>query len=87
MDRIDGSQNSSKGPDPETTMSTEKPAFGNDIARGDLIEYDSVDAVLAAKMHLLNQAINEIGWTNYHMKLFFLNGFGYVNFLTSTRWG
>jgi hypothetical protein len=22
------------------------------------------------------QAINEIGWTNYHTKLFFLNGFG-----------
>ena len=77
-DRIDGSQNSSKGPDPETALSSEKVGLETDIATGDLIDYDNVDAVLAAKMHLLNKAINEIGWTNYHMKLFFLNGFGFV---------
>lgn len=28
-------------------------------------------------MHLVNNAIDEIGWTNYHWKLFVLNGFGY----------
>ena len=27
---------------------------------------------------LTTQAIDEIGWTPYHMKLFFLNGFGYA---------
>ncbi|KAL1887490.1 Filamentous Growth Regulator [Sporothrix stenoceras] len=49
-----------------------------DIGPGDLISYGDVDPVLAAKMHLLNEAINEIGWTNYQLKLFFLNGFGYA---------
>lgn len=24
------------------------------------------------------QAINQIGWTRFHLKLFFLNGFGYM---------
>ncbi|KIM95258.1 hypothetical protein OIDMADRAFT_206366 [Oidiodendron maius Zn] len=29
-------------------------------------------------MHIVNNTIDEIGWTNYHWKLFFLNGFGYA---------
>ena len=29
-------------------------------------------------MHLVNNAIDEIGWTGYHWKLFVLNGFGYA---------
>lgn len=55
MDRIDDPKNTSKDPLPETTMSSEKPGLESDIARGDLIELNTVDAVLAAKMHLLNQ--------------------------------
>ena len=34
------------------------------------------DRILALKMHHLNNAINEIGFTTYQLKLFFLNGFG-----------
>jgi hypothetical protein len=57
MDRIsDPRDDPSKVPphDSETNM---EPAekFGTDVARGDLIELDSADAVLAAKMHLLNE--------------------------------
>lgn len=55
MDHIDDPKTTSKEPLPETTMSSEKPGLESDIARGDLIELNTVDAVLAAKMHLLNQ--------------------------------
>ncbi|CAF1183053.1 unnamed protein product [Rotaria sordida] len=33
---------------------------------------------LALKMQYVNNAINEIGFTSYQLKLFFLNGFGYA---------
>lgn len=36
------------------------------------------DQVLALKMQHVNRAIDEIGFTSYQMKLFFLNGFGYA---------
>lgn len=36
------------------------------------------DKVLALKMSHVNNAINEIGFTTYQLKLFFLNGFGYA---------
>ena len=36
------------------------------------------DKVLALKMHHVNNAIDEIGFTTYQFKLFFLNGFGYA---------
>lgn len=37
-----------------------------------------IDPVLARKMALVNAAIDEIGMTRWHWKLFFLNGFGYA---------
>ncbi|KAF5627073.1 major facilitator superfamily transporter [Fusarium sp. NRRL 52700] len=40
-----------------------------------------IDPVLDAKMRLINKVqrtMDEIGWTNMHLKLFFLNGFGYA---------
>jgi hypothetical protein len=42
--------------------------------------YDStvIDPVLARKMTLVNDAIDEIGMTPFQWKLFFLNGFGYA---------
>ena len=40
--------------------------------------YNVADEVLAQKVHLVNQAINEIGFTKYHYKLFCLNGMGYA---------
>lgn len=46
------------------------------IGKGDLLSHEHVDPVLNAKMHLVNNAIDEIGFTPYHWKLFVLNGFG-----------
>ncbi|CAL5873027.1 uncharacterized protein PFLUO_LOCUS7296 [Penicillium psychrofluorescens] len=37
-----------------------------------------VDEVLAAKMTIVNDTIDEIGFTIHHWKLFCLNGFGYA---------
>lgn len=42
----------------------------------DLLDLESVDPVLNAKMRLVNDAIDEIGFTGYQAKLFVLNGFG-----------
>ncbi|KAJ4253418.1 Sugar transporter [Fusarium torreyae] len=36
------------------------------------------DPVLSAKTHLVNEAINEIGWTTFHFKLSCLTGFGFA---------
>ncbi|KAJ5459520.1 uncharacterized protein N7458_001072 [Penicillium daleae] len=44
----------------------------------DLLGGEKVDAVLAAKMVLVNDTIDEIGFTPHHWKLFCLNGFGYA---------
>ncbi|WLF81262.1 hypothetical protein PVL30_005059 [Lodderomyces elongisporus] len=43
----------------------------------DMIELEANDAILHHKMKLINDAIDEIGFTPYHLKLFFLNGMGY----------
>lgn len=46
------------------------------IGKSDILSREGVDPVLGAKMHLVNNAIDEIGFTRYHWKLFCLNGFG-----------
>ncbi|KAK5201039.1 transporter [Cryomyces antarcticus] len=54
---------------------------GSDIdslQRGDLLSLEHTDPVLNAKMHLVNNAIDEIGMTTYQWRLFVLNGFGYA---------
>ncbi|KAK8204599.1 Filamentous Growth Regulator [Zalaria obscura] len=48
------------------------------VQKGDLLGQEHTDPVLNAKMHLVNDAIDEIGFTGYHWKLFVLNGFGYA---------
>ncbi|KAK4938606.1 Filamentous Growth Regulator [Elasticomyces elasticus] len=45
---------------------------------GQVFSMNAVDPALDKKMRLVNEAIDEIGWTAMHMKLFFLNGFGYA---------
>lgn len=61
---------------------------------GQLFSMNDIDPALDAKMRLVNnvsngilvssapadhqQAINQIGWTNFHLKLFCLTGFGYM---------
>ena len=51
------------------------------LGKGDILGAEHVDLVLNAKMHLVNNAIDEIGFTGYHWKLFVLNGFGLVSSL------
>jgi hypothetical protein len=46
------------------------------LDKSDVLGAEHVDLVLDAKMHLVNDAISEIGFTGYHWKLFVLNGFG-----------
>jgi hypothetical protein len=46
------------------------------LGKGDILGAEHVDLVLNAKMHLVNDCIDEIGFTGYHWKLFVLNGFG-----------
>lgn len=46
------------------------------LQKGDLLDLESIDPVLNAKMRLVNDAIDEIGFTGYQAKLFVLNGFG-----------
>ncbi|KAH6604935.1 hypothetical protein Trco_006642 [Trichoderma cornu-damae] len=54
-------------------------ADGSSLRSGeDILALQDLDPALNMKMHLVNNAIDEIGWTGYHMKLFFLNGFGYA---------
>jgi hypothetical protein len=42
----------------------------------DLLAHHGHDPALSRKMALVNDAINELGWTPYHSILFCLNGFG-----------
>ncbi|UKZ46126.1 hypothetical protein TrVGV298_000324 [Trichoderma virens] len=44
----------------------------------DVLEVKLFDPVLARKMALVNNAIDEIGMTGFQWKLFWLNGFGYT---------
>jgi hypothetical protein len=55
------------------------------VQKGDLLDLESVDPVLNAKMRLVNDAIDEIGFTGYQAKLFVLNGFGYVGAVSLSR--
>ncbi|KAB5585631.1 major facilitator superfamily domain-containing protein [Coniochaeta sp. 2T2.1] len=43
----------------------------------DVLALQDLDPAMNMKMHIVNNAIDQIGWTNYHWKLFMLNGFGY----------
>ncbi|KAL6867095.1 MFS general substrate transporter [Trichoderma novae-zelandiae] len=53
----------------------EKPDFSGGAE--EVVGMQELDPAMDKKMHLVNNALDEIGWTNYHLKLFFLNGFGY----------
>ncbi|KAI6780336.1 putative MFS-type transporter-like protein [Emericellopsis cladophorae] len=53
-------------------------ADGSSLVGSDILGLEALDPALNMKMHLVNNAIDEIGWTPYHTKLFFLNGFGYA---------
>ncbi|KAG8533976.1 uncharacterized protein KY384_001719 [Bacidia gigantensis] len=46
--------------------------------KNEVFDTSQIDPVLARKMALINEAIEEIGMTPFQWKLFFLNGFGYM---------
>ncbi|KAL5333786.1 major facilitator superfamily domain-containing protein [Aspergillus crustosus] len=48
------------------------------LGESDLLGGENLDAVLTAKMAMVNDAIDEIGFTRHQWKLFCLNGFGYA---------
>ncbi|KAK5467856.1 Filamentous Growth Regulator [Exophiala xenobiotica] len=53
-------------------------SIDEDTKEGQIFSMHDIDPALDAKMRLVNNAIDEIGWTGMHLKLFFLNGFGYA---------
>ena len=48
------------------------------LRTAEVYDVAAVDPVLAKKIAAVNDAIDEIGLTPYHWKLFCLNGFGYA---------
>jgi MFS family permease len=58
----------------------QQDAYGEtrSLGKDDILQLEHTDPVLNAKMHLVNNAIDEIGFTTYQWKLFVLNGFGYA---------
>ncbi|KAF2097501.1 MFS general substrate transporter [Rhizodiscina lignyota] len=80
--------------DPSPEITGEKNGFNKDTGdfgdleqqtsivgstnKADVLGLEHTDPVLNAKMHLVNNAIDEIGFTMYQAKLFCLNGFGYA---------
>ncbi|KAJ2998780.1 hypothetical protein NUW58_g220 [Xylaria curta] len=64
--------------DPSGEMKSQTASDGSVHKGEDILAMQDLDPALNAKMHLVNNAIDEIGWTNYHWKLFMLNGFGYA---------
>jgi MFS family permease len=76
---VDPSRLESKaGTDPALTAEALRAGDHSSIGGEDVLAMNDLDPALDLKMHLVNNAIDEIGWTNYHLKLFFLNGFGYA---------
>ncbi|KAL2759268.1 hypothetical protein ACRALDRAFT_1047341 [Sodiomyces alcalophilus JCM 7366] len=73
-------------PDPEKGVGPEpviqSPGHASDSSSidpgADLLAGENKNIALVRKMHLLNNAIDQIGWTNFHWKLFCLSGFGYA---------
>lgn len=60
-----------------------RPSNGNDhdgIGYGDVVEAldNQSDLSLQKKMTLMSEAIEQIGMTPFHWKLFVLTGFGYA---------
>lgn len=53
-------------------------AARSSISLKEVFDIKAFDPVLAKKMALINQAIDDIGMTSFQWKLFFLNGFGYA---------
>ena len=80
----------STGPDSTAFPEDIKHAFSSEVdehagssdssidLQKEVFDATKIDPVLAKKMALVNEAIEEIGMTSFQWKLFFLNGFGYA---------
>ncbi|RMY70845.1 hypothetical protein D0863_05523 [Hortaea werneckii] len=66
------------GTAPATSIPSHDASDEISMQKGDILGQESTDPVLNAKMHLVNNAIDEIGMTPYTWRLFCLNGFGYA---------
>ena len=65
--------------DDKDAISVDHNSVYEDMSSGnDMYELEANDLILARKMKLINDAIDEIGFTPYHLKLFFLSGMGYA---------
>nr|QFR37178.1 MFS transporter [Cyberlindnera americana] len=73
---IDLEEKRVRDPEMMDTQSTLETGMA-DVIRKDNTEAESNDAVLAQKIHLINNAIDEVGFTWHHAKLFVIAGFGY----------
>ncbi|CAA2990722.1 Hypothetical predicted protein, partial [Olea europaea subsp. europaea] len=64
----------------DNKLNSDKQSLSQDSQLSDdyLRQQIGDDHVLARKMVKINGAINEIGFTTFHAKLFCLNGFGYA---------
>ncbi|PHH62742.1 hypothetical protein CDD81_6730 [Ophiocordyceps australis] len=81
MDTELGKRGSVKPGQADMEKQVGQPTVADDSSESishDILSQQGIDSVLDLKMHLVNNAIDEIGWTPYHLKLFFLNGFGYA---------
>ncbi|KAJ9502607.1 transporter [Exophiala xenobiotica] len=74
LSMADGPFDDKKQGDLEAPMGAVEPGQMNQEILGVL----DLDPALNGKMHLVNNALDEIGWTPYHWKLFTLTGFGYA---------
>lgn len=64
---------------PPTVATEQETTSLSDVDIGkDVFDTSDFDPVLAKKMALINDAIDQVGMTPWQWKLFFLNGFGYA---------
>ncbi|RDW84216.1 MFS transporter [Aspergillus mulundensis] len=72
-----------RAPTPDKNADNNAPSLSSsrsalEAGDTDILGGEKLDAVLTAKMALVNDAIDEIGFTPHQAKLFCLNGFGYA---------
>lgn len=79
MSTIDGHPSGEKVlPDSSEILAAKLSSDELLFASNDISGIREYDHVLYQKISLINDAIDEIGFTPYHLKLFFLNGMGYA---------
>lgn len=68
---------SDEKPAPDALLDSASLESGLISINNDNTAVEATDSVLAKKIHLINDAIDEMGFTWYHAKLFVIAGFGY----------